>query len=410
VELVPGGRRQWGLMVWCGALLLMPVVGISTVTLTRYYFGSSPTNLQRLSTPQLLQQQLPGRVEEPWVWNELQSRLLTKSLSQQDVDSAINVLISQMKSKQPNGWDQPLSWQNDFVASARQANLISGPVQLALCNAFYGPKPVIQPLPRVREDADYLEITVEYGNNWSEHSGIGIQLLWEVKQVRLDGKPLEILRTQKHAQRWSGYYHGDLEPGNHDLAIDVHCAYFDQSKLIGLDVNTLRAAAWPKARKRWMQTVSAPLKVYTKTEPTVRLTTDPEKDPLRTGGIKIQRFVVQADGDWGKKIILRVDYSAGLAIPLSCDVAAVVDGQEAELGWQWVVQNESGRSRGGNELSCQIGALDASVKYGDIVFKPNPRRVDHRPDVLKIWGQEILFKDVPLERLDLEAEQETVRE
>jgi hypothetical protein len=71
-----------------------------------------------------------------------------------------------MKATNPNGYDRPLSRQDDFLKSSLQAGLISDSVFIDLCDAFYGPKPIIQPLPRIRENGQSLEIRIEYGNTW----------------------------------------------------------------------------------------------------------------------------------------------------------------------------------------------------------------------------------------------------
>ncbi len=398
-----GQGRRWGLIAWGGMLLVMPVVGIGLLLVAQRFLGPSPGGLGALSTKQLIQQRLPKQVDEPWVWRELETRLNTGRLSQEEADAAVNVFIKHMTTKKPNGWDSPLHWQDDFLKPAIQADKISEPVLFALCDAFYGPKPAIQPLPRVREDEHGIDIEVKYGNTWGNHSGLGVDLLWEINRVLVDGKPIEVRQNHKHGERWSGRHEGSLKAGDYEITVEVECAYVNQDKLIGLNKHDLPAKVWPKARKRWKQSVSAPLKVYTKAGPIVPLTSDPQRDPDRTGGIKVTRFVVQADRDDKKNVVLKTDFTPGLSIPLSCDVAAAFDGQVVELGRLWVVRTEDSRSSSGTQLQKRIDTLDPTTVFADIILTPNPRHIEHRPEVSEIWGQKIILKGVPIERLDLEA-------
>jgi hypothetical protein len=401
---VPG--RRWGLVVWAGVLLVTPIASTAILAVAQRRIGPSPGGLSVLSTQQLIQRQLPTQVNQPWVWNELERRLQVGSLAPQDVDAAIKKLTSHMTTTRPNGWDQPLSWQGDFVKAAVRAGKISEPVYLALCDAFYGSQPVIQPLPRVREGEPGFAVEVAYGNTWGHHSGLGAELVWEVRRVLLDRQPLDVRQNCKLGQRWSAYHDGSLKAGDHELTVEVECAYIDQDQLIGLNAADLPANRWPKARKRWKQSVSAPMKVYSASERIVPLNTDSRRDPNRSGGMKIERLVAQADQAGAKKIILRVAYTPELTIPLSCDVAVVLPGQTVQLGGQWVVQERNYQASGGSQLEARIDTLDASVKDAEIILTPNPKHIEHRPEVSEIWGGKIILQHVPIERLDLEAGQE----
>lgn len=398
--------RRWGLVAWGGVLLVMPVLGFGMLFVAQYFIGPSPSGLRGVSTQELIQQRLPKQIDEPWVWRELAYRLGAGKLSQQEVDDAVKRLISHMKATRPQGWDRPLSWQDDFLKPANQAGKISEPVLFALCDAFYGPKPVVQPLPRVREGQQQgFGIDVKYGSTWSRHSGLGVELLWEVTRVLLDGKPLNVRKNHKHGEQWSGYYDGSLGAGDYEVTVEIQCAYVDPNKLLGQNIHDLPAKLWPKARRQWQLSASAPLKVYTKDVPIVPLTTDPGRDPNKNGGIRVSRFVVQPDRDNSKKVILKTDFSSGLPIPLSCDVAVAFHDQTVELGRLWVVRTENHSASSGTQLQKRLDTLAPTVKYADIILTPNPSHIEHRPEVSEIWGAKIILRGVPIERLDLEVGQ-----
>jgi hypothetical protein len=399
------GSRRWGLVVWGGVLLVTPLLGVVLVFVAERPGSRGPGNLGVLTTRQLIQQRLPSQVDQPWVWKELKSRLDNGSLSQRQVDDAVKELISHMTSTSPGGWDSPLSWQRDFLQAAISSGKLSDPVLFDLCDAYFGPQPVIEPLPRVRETSQGLDIKVEYGTVWTSNSGLGVEMLWQVSRVLLDGEPVELRQHRRSGEDWSGSITGELEAGDHEVTVEVDAAYVDQAKLIGLSADTLPMNVWPKARKRWKHSVSAPLKVYATDDTIVPLTTDPEDDPVTNGGITIDRFVAQADHDGKKKIILRMEFTDVITVPLSCDVAVILGDQEIPLGCQWVAPHENGRSSGGRQLEKRIDTLDPGIEFGQIILTPNPRHIEQRPEVKEIWGKKIVLGGIAIERLDLEAGQ-----
>jgi hypothetical protein len=286
------------------------------------------------------------------------------------------------------------------VKSATQTGKISEPVLLALCEAFYGKKPVIQPLRRIREGSPGLSIEVQYGSRWSNQSDPGLELLWQVDRVLLDGKPLDIRETSSTNFEWSCYHDGGLPAGDHEITVELQCAYVDQSKLLGLSMSDLPKNRWPPARKTWKQSVSAPLKVYPIGTPLVALTTDVRQDPGPTGGVQIDRLVAQASRDGKKKLILKAEFPSGLST-LSYDVAASINGRLVKLGALWIVRTGNSTTSGSNRLEGRVDVLDPSITQADIHLTPNPRHIEEYPEVSEIWGKKTVLRAVPLERLNV---------
>lgn len=398
------GKRQ-GLMLWSGLLILMPIIGISVIFFGQRFVGSSPSNLAVQNTQMLIEEQLRKRVNEPWVWNELERRVTTGSLTAEQADEAVGVFIAHMKSSKPEGWDQPLHWQDEFLKAATQAGLISDPVMYELCDAFYGPKPVIRPLPRLRAGDSGFDITIKYGSTWSNNSGLDLQLVWDVNQVLVDDKPVEAKRSHRSRDSWHGQCKGDLTAGEHKIAVEVEAAYIDNKKLIGLSTHDLPKKNWPIAAKRWKQTVSIPMRVFTVDEPIVGLTTDPSLDPTKSRAIKVKRLVAQVYPRGGIQLILQFDYGPTDLVPLSNDVTVKAGRETYQIGSQWVIRTGNSMSRGGS-LRKRIESLDPSVRTCDIILTPNPKHIEQRPEVKAIWGETITILNVPIERLDLEAGQE----
>ena len=254
VVVLPNQRRRWGLAIWGITLLLTPVV----VQLGLSWLSPMGNPLQLLGNQRLIHNRLPNQVDEPWAWNELANRLNKQALSKQETDDAIQELIAYMKKTRPAGWDQPLPWQKDFIRAAVQAKMISGDVFLELCDAFYGPKPVAQSLPPIRQGKSSFQLDIKYGTPWSNESGLGVELLWDVRQVLMDGRPLTFRQTNVLPGQWLGLCDGNFEVGDHEITVEIECAYVDQSKLPGAN---LPASQWPSARKRWTTTISVPVTV-----------------------------------------------------------------------------------------------------------------------------------------------------
>jgi hypothetical protein len=242
----------WGIL-----LLLVPPLtyGAMAVLMPR---GNA---LALLTTRRLIERRLPKQVNEPWVWNELVVRLRAGNLSREQVDAAITELADYMKRTQPKGWDRPLSWQRDFLSSAIAAKLVSKEVLLDLCDAFFGAKPQVKPnVPPVSSGEQGFQLAIEYGNVWAQHSGLGVVLLWNVNDVRVDGKPVRLEQVNEFGEDWNANVRGKLSPGDHDVQIDVECAYVDALTGVTND-SKLPVKQWPKAEKRWKTTVTTPVKV-----------------------------------------------------------------------------------------------------------------------------------------------------
>jgi hypothetical protein len=200
-------------------------------------------------------------VDTPWVWRELTRRLNSGDLSTAEVDEAITELTSHMKTTSPAGWNQPLSWQADFLAAAIQKRMLSEETFLSLCDAFYGPQPSVKPVGPISTGEVRIPLTVNFGNPWSSSSKLGVEFLWEVTTVRLDGVPMTIRDIHQFSNQWMGNCLGTLPPGEHQFAIEFECAYVDENSLLGINAAQAPVELWPKARKRWKTTVTVPVTV-----------------------------------------------------------------------------------------------------------------------------------------------------
>ena len=168
----------WILVGWGSLLLVTPVLGIGA----RLLLLPSGQPIRVLSTERMMRDRLPKQIDEPWVWNELVYRANRGTLSTEQVDNALQTLIDHMKKTSPQGRNKPLSWQGEFIRLVRQKKLISDEVLLKLCEAFYGPRPMLNPISPLQPGRNRFALRVEYGNPWGEHSKLGVALIWHGKR------------------------------------------------------------------------------------------------------------------------------------------------------------------------------------------------------------------------------------
>ncbi len=250
-------ERRPRLVMWGLFLLLCPLAVRFALSL----LWPTGDPLRFLSTNRLITKRLPDQTNEPWIWNELKRRLDSGSLTGEEVGESIKTLVAYMKKSRPTGWDQPLPWQDQFLKAAVSAKLVSDQELLDLCDAFYGTRPTINSLAPTTPGKRNIWLTIRYGNPFSQGSGIGVDLFWDVTQVSVDGTPVKPTSVNRFAQQWSGNCLVDLAPGDHEVQVDLVCEYADSGKIIGGDASAVPVALWPKARKKWTTTVTAPLKV-----------------------------------------------------------------------------------------------------------------------------------------------------
>jgi hypothetical protein len=246
------GRRSRLIVV---LLLLAPLV---LPTLVGWVLPSDPLHL--MSTRQLIRKELPGQIETPWIWNELASRVSTGRVTNAEADEAISMFAKHMKTNKPAGWGQPLHWNRGFLNAAFRANLVSDEVLFEFCDAYYGPQIIAKPIPMLVEGQRLPPLNLEYGNPFAGPD-MPVELVWDVKQVLIDGKPVQYYGANRMSNRWLAGVTANLPVGEHELVYEVECAYIDAKLLNGVNVYGLPISKWPKARKQWSTTVKVPIKV-----------------------------------------------------------------------------------------------------------------------------------------------------
>ena len=397
-------QRRRGLTLWGIALTLMPLIGLGCVALISFYFQGSPGGLSAKSTQQLITQEVSQQYDQPWVWNELSVRLARGDMTQSQVDTAILELAKQMKANSPNGWQSPLSWQSDFLTAAQDANLLGDEAILALCDAFYGSQPKLDALPRLREGDANIPLSLQFGNTWGQHSNLPLALAWQVSRVLVDGKPIDFKTHYQHRDQWNGSIEVKLDKGEHQVQFELEAAYIDSDKMVGLDIDDIPARRWPQAVKKWSLTVDDKLTVYGPQDQLVALSTSAEDTP-GPFDVQVQRIVIQKGTEGKSKAILKLKFGESANVPLSFDIDLSVGGQVVSMGSTFYYRTEQSIHTGGDEFQQPIELLDESVNSASVRLVPNPARIEKFGEVTKIWGNPIIWRNLPIDRYDLDTQE-----
>lgn len=252
--------RRWKLVAWGGTLLVAPVVLVFGLA----WLIPAGNPLRLLSTRRLIQLRLPTQIDQPWVWQELTYRVNSGSLTADEADHAVDCSIAHLKKNSPQGSSQPLVWQRDFLSAATAAKLISAEKLNELATAYYGPQPVVTPITPVIEGRRGIQMEVKYGSPFGPLAGFGVELLWDVKRVLLDEKPINVSQARRFVQNWNGSLNDPIDVGDHELQFEIECEFVDVADLKNMQSYQVPLRAISKARKRWTTTVKTPLKVVPK--------------------------------------------------------------------------------------------------------------------------------------------------
>ena len=396
-----------GLRVWALLLAFTPLVGGLCVPLFYHLqrtvsrppapASASPSDYPDIATPLLISKYLPPKVDEPWVWNELETRIRKRTLSPEEANDALQVFIDHMKKSKPGGWDQHLSWQRQFIDNGQKNNLFSDKKMVQFLDGFFK-KPSVD-LARIRENSKKLPFKIRVGSDWS-NSDLGYSLLWNVKSVAIDNQVVKTKVKYRQRSDHSAVYENSLVSGDHELKIVLESAYIEDAKLVGLDTSKLKSSSWPKALKSWEETIVVPFKVYTKDDQIIQLSKDPLNDPREY----ITCSLIAQNDNETKKMVLQLKIDSSVPISCSFEVTALVgDDQEISLGHVYRAKRANGRSTGGGTTrSVRLKELAPEIRAADLVLKPYPSAVEKYGDVMEIWGPTIMIKNVAIQRYDLE--------
>jgi hypothetical protein len=369
---------------------------------------ATPASRASLPTSSLITG-LATTANQPWDWQELERRLTAGRLSKQETAAAIDQLIKHLKTK-PGGWREPLPWSGQFVAAAEKSGSISDEQFGRLSQAFYGTQPAVTARGRLRQGQP-LQFEVGYGSSWNLP---GFKLIAALSRVKLDqGTELKVYDFLQSTSRpadpdqlsESGYMPimgkvlMDMPPGRHTLTFEIDTGVVDESRPFktGDSIRPGQTKRWPKTRYKWNSTVTIPIEAVPSDRPAVDLVTDEKLDPVKNGQLSITAKLFPRSE---RKAVLRLAIQQnGLGVSIASLVMVRVAGQEVCRG-VFCVDTTSSRSCG--DPSNEIARPSPGIRMIDVILTPSVEVAEKSTLCDRIWGQEMVFKNVPLQRADLE--------
>lgn len=380
-----------GLLAWPVFNFLQTSVGTQPIVAS-----ASPSDYKTIATPLLISKYLPPKVDQPWVWNELEDRITADKLTTENADAALQVLVSYLE-KKTNRAHMP--WQREFLQSIQQKKLVSEKQLIPLHDAVVK-KPILD-LDRIRENSERMNFNINYGQDIAHSSALPFDLLWNIKSVEIDNDPVVVKQRNRHPGEQSGSFEDPLPAGEHEIEFVLDAAYVPKEKMIGLNTSMLEVSNWPKPIKKWQEKIKLAFVVHTAEEQIISLSNDPLLNPRRAVNAKL---TAQNDGQL-KKIILQIDIKDA-PISSSFDTSVIVNGEKIPIGTCFYIRRPNGYVGSGGTRFGHVTDLPEDVAYGSVVLTPNPDLVTRYADVNEIWGQEIILKNVEIRRFDLEAGQQ----
>ncbi|MEM1186838.1 MAG: hypothetical protein AAGI53_17775 [Planctomycetota bacterium] len=413
------GRRR---LLWLGWLAIAaPFVGAGVLAVTAPLLAVDDFDYSTKPTSELISVSLVQDIEDYWAWAELESRLKSGKLSAEQANDALTVFAEHLEGLTPNQLaDYYWSAQGEFAESSAAAGMIDEDLLVRLCDAFFDrtAEVTLRGRPSPSDKDIELEVFI-YSDGSSYGTSLGHQLLWwpvaatvvvdeQVVEADLSGGvpgPEADEDGYEDNSTWRGRLAlaEPLAAGEHTVALQIAYAYLDEAKLLGLGHGAVPDYRWPTALKRWTQTTGAQIEIRQTSEAAVALSDNPAHDPMKTKAVLLGRLVLQAEEEGTSRLALELDEFDSEVVPLAFTLHATVNGQELAMGNR-VATGGCGCDGDDRESGTVVLPTPAAgVVTADLEFRPDPELVKPSADVDRIWGKPLVFRSVPIERLDLEA-------
>ncbi|HXF11038.1 MAG TPA: serine/threonine-protein kinase, partial [Desulfuromonadaceae bacterium] len=364
--------------------------------------ADSPQELRKAPVEQVIQAAL-AHPTNPWPWQELQERNRRKKMTAQQTAEIVNGLAAWMRQKYPDGYDQPLFWMGDLLKQLDQQHLVDDSSALGFLDALYG-SPSWDPLPRVRENDDSFHFTCHVNYHWGPV--LSYELVNDVRAVRIDGRPVSIRNYGNGHPGQQTEYYGDLQlpplsAGVHTVECEFVSGLIPLADMAGVKYNA-PAIDWPPTRRTWTRIARNQFTVYPKNAGLIALAKDPALNPVANGAADVRRiFIRRQNQKLTAVLVFNLDPKKGA--PVSVKVVLQLPNTNYPCGSLTAVSDGQHSSYSENQLITEIKSLDPGVKEATVILVPDPKKVESEPSITRLWGEDIVLRDIPLIRQDLET-------
>jgi hypothetical protein len=308
-------------------------------------------------------------------------------------------LIRHMIKSHPEGWNQPLHWQDDFLEPAFAADLIPKEQVFRFIDAYHGTAPHLRSRARVDHNQQHLNVKIEYGSHWGleQIKSLDLDLLRQVKRVRVDGQHVATTDRNHYGQGIQVQVKlGHLSPGDHELQVELDLALVKKKHLVGFNEQIARVEDWPPAERRWTVTGTKTLQILASDCEPITLPTDPALDPMLQHAIRVKNLLVRTEA--GKvKLALTIAVDQSVQVPLSFDVTVQLGENTIELG---PLSHASLDHTTEHTKTSILNDLAPDIEEATVRLTPHPVHLRLNPDATKAWDKPIVFETVLLDRYD----------
>ena len=185
----------------------------------------------------------------------------------------------------------------------------------------------------------------------------------------------------------------DVPPGKHELTFEFDLGLVSQATAYqGVDGRPGPAKRWTTPRVTWTCVVPVPIEVVGPNESVITRVTDQALNP--SAGLKVT--AASRDAADRTQIRLNITYPPA-ATAIASKLVICVAGRDhpgPDVTFSGKV------SAGTLTTTVTVPLVPPVVKTFDLVLRPSVEAAERHPDMDRIWGNEIVIRDIPLGRPD----------
>jgi hypothetical protein len=355
---------------------------------------------------------LASTADQPRDWRELERRLKAGNLSAAEVDDAIGQLTAYVKQRRATGQgDVPFPWADGFIKLAMTRGDILQDEWRKLCEVYYNLE--LDPIHRGVRQGQRAQFQMAFSHTWKIADTM---VVYAVRSVTIDGAGVGVVRLHGDEatllpDELSGSLREqiegvalrpDLTPGEYEVKFIVDVGALPSgAPIVGVGGKPGQKQRWQNPLCTWTTELTSTLRITPPDESPITLITDSNLDP--SGGLAIERAYTVPMRN-GVRIVVAVEQGVANAAPYCFHVKARIG--DNEYAARSAFGKDSNWSMNSGEQRIDINSpLPADVTSITVILEPDVTRAERHPRLHAIWGEPIVFENVPLERHDLDATQ-----
>lgn len=362
-----------------------------------------PAEIEAMSTDELIEA-LATNPSDPYIW-VLSIRINDGQIDASQIERLLEVREELRAKESPNSVTQFDGRMLTLIYAAQATGMLTD-AQVAHHARLSVAKPLLVAIPRLRADTlSESLITVDFG---ASHAALmGTRHFAEVVDIQVNGRSVPFTKPPQSEYIRSRHHHEvavaglDLQPGKYKLEVHTIHGLMRSEDVVGLAIDA-PFSQWARLVAQWNDIAVGDLFVLGKDEVAVRLIDHAE---LKPDVLKVLPGVTLRvrSTDAGLVLQRQVNRLGRLPLPLAFNMVLVAGDQRIDAGPFVAFADPSNALPQLNPVQVALPPLPAEIKQVDVIFEPAPQLVDSYMSVTEIWGEPIVFPNVPLDRVDLDV-------